>query len=79
MRTMAIKAPTRRQITSLVGGKPLAQSFNAETGDLVVIGPSGKKFRFVPEDWQKTAEPDAKENEKPKQPKKPTSGGKKST
>jgi hypothetical protein len=44
--------PTEKQFIDLVGGKPLAFSFNCQTGDLVVISPTGQKFHFTPNDWE---------------------------
>ena len=56
---MAIKPPTQKQISSLVGGKPLAHNFDPETGSLVVIGPTGQKFRFSQQDWMKSESSEA--------------------
>lgn len=60
---MAIKAPTPKQISALVGGKPLASNFDPETGSLVVIAPTGQKFRFTQQDWAKSASSDPEEAE----------------
>ncbi len=69
---MAIKAPTKKQIAGLVGGDPLDYAFNPETGALCVIAPTGQKFRFTRQDWQKRDIPDEEEpaQEAPAMPKK---------
>lgn len=63
---MTVKKPTQRQISSLVGGKPLDYNFDPETGLLAVIGPTGQKFRFKPQDWTESKDVEKDETEKPK-------------
>ncbi len=64
---MAIKQPTNKQISDLVGGTPMDYAFNSETGALCIIGPTGQKFRFTPQDWQKRDLPDEEESEPPQE------------
>jgi hypothetical protein len=68
------KQPTKKQIADLVGGEPLDYAFNPETGALCVISPTGQKFRFTPQDWQKRELPDVEKpeplQEAPSKPKK---------
>jgi hypothetical protein len=64
---MSIKPPTRKQIADLVGGDPLDYAFNPKTGALCVIAPTGQKFRFTSEDWQKRDLPDVENSEPPQE------------
>lgn len=76
---MAIKAPTPKQISSLVGGKPLASKFDPETGSLVVIAPSGQKLRFTQQDWKKSDSSETEEGEASAPPAKQAPRKKKTT
>ncbi len=69
---MAVKPPTQKQIADLVGGTPMDVAFNPDTGALCVIAPTGQKFRFTPEDWQKRDLPGVENSEPPQEtPSKP--------
>jgi hypothetical protein len=64
---MSVKPPTQKQIADLVGGTPMDVAFNSETGALCVIAPTGQKFRFTLQDWQKRELPDVDKSEPPQE------------